>query len=256
MPTESTLDSICYKRNFLTEVVARVDLVSPLPSLANELPREISRTALANFPIDEPKPAFTQELLVSGKELATRKQEFTEWNFYGRNREKRLTIVPQAFFVVYKDYKNYENLRSEFLTIVESFFSHFEQAQLSRLGLRYINQLDVPGLSPLDWQDYVSKDLLSLFSYTIEEATPSRIFHSFEVVFDDFNLRFQFGVHNPDYPAPVRRRAFILDYDAYFKGLLEPKDIPECLNKYHDAIQKLFERNITDKLREVMNESA
>jgi uncharacterized protein (TIGR04255 family) len=256
MPTESTLDSICYKQNFLTEVIARVDLVSPLPSLIKELPKDISKAALVSFPIEEPKPAFTQELLVSEKELATRKQEFTEWNFYGRNREKRLTIIPQAFYVVYKNYEKYENLRSDFLTIVESFFSCFEQAQPSRLGLRYINQLDVPGPSPLDWQEHVSKELLSLFSYTIEEAVPSRLFHNFEAVFSDFNLRFQFGVHNPDYPAPIRRRAFILDYDAYFQGLLEPKDIPECLNKYHNAIQKIFERSITNRLKEVMNESA
>jgi len=240
----------------LTEVIARIDLVSPLSSLASELPKGVSKAALAHFPIDEPKPAFTQELLVSANEIATRKQEFTEWNFYGRNREKRLKITPRAFFVVYKRYEDYKHLRSEFLTIVDGFFGCFDQAQPSRLGLRYINQLGVPGASPLDWQDCVSEDLLDLFSYTVEEAVPSRIWHNTEFVFDDFNLRFQFGVHNPDYPAPIRRRAFILDYDAYFQGLLEPQDIPDCLDKYHGAIQKMFERNITNKLREVMDESS
>jgi uncharacterized protein (TIGR04255 family) len=256
MSTGPNLSSICYKRNFLTEVVARVDLVSPLPGLMNELPKNISKVALESFPIDEPKPAFTQELLFTEKELATRKQEFTEWNFHGRNREKTLTIVPQSFFVVYKSYEKYENLRNEFISIVESFFSCFEQAQPSRIGLRYVNQLDVQGPNPLDWHDYVSQELLGLFSYTIDGAVPSRVFHNFETVFSDFSLRFQFGVHNPDYPAPIRRRAFILDYDAYFQGLLEPKDIPERLDKYHSAIQKVFEQNITEKLREVMNASA
>ncbi len=256
MSAEPTLDSICYKRNFLSEVIARVDLVSPLPSLERELPKDISKAALESFPIDEPKPVFTQELLVTEKELATRKQEFTEWNFYGRNREKYLRILPQAFFVVYKDYEKFENLQNEFLTIVKNFFGFFEQAQPSRLGLRYINQLDLAGSTPLDWRDHINGELLGLFSYAIEEAVPSRIFHNFETVFSDFNLRFQFGVHNPDYPAPIRRRAFVLDYDAYFQGLLEPKDIPECLDKYHIAIQKVFERSITGKLREVMNESS
>jgi uncharacterized protein (TIGR04255 family) len=223
--------------------------------LEKELPKDISKVARANFPIEEPKPAFTQQLLISKKELTARRQEFTEWNFYGLNREKYLRIVPQAFFVLYKDYENYENLRSGFLAIVESFFNYFEQAQPSRLGLRYINEFDVPASSPLNWQEYISRELLGLFSYTIEEAVPSRVFHNFEAVFSAFNLRFQFGVHNPDYPAPIRRRAFILDYDAYFRGLLERKDIPECLDKYHIAIQKVFERSITGRLRKVMNES-
>lgn len=255
MSTELALASICYKQNMLTEVIARIDLVSPLPSLASELPKDVSKAALAHFPIDEPKPAFTQEVSISAKALATRKQEFTEWNFYGRNREKRLTIRPKAFFVVYNRYESYENLCDEFLDIVNSFFGCFDQAQPSRLGLRYINQLDVLGASPLDWQDYVSEDLLGLFSYTVEEAVPSRILHNIEFVFADFSLRFQFGVHNPDYPAAIRRRAFILDYDAYFKGLLEWQNIQDCLDKYHGAIQNMFERNIKSKLREAMSES-
>ena len=69
MLTESTLDSICYKRNFLTEVITRIDLVSPLPNLEKELPKDISKVALVSFPIDEPKPAFTQDLIVSEKNI-------------------------------------------------------------------------------------------------------------------------------------------------------------------------------------------
>lgn len=256
MQTDTALSSICYKRNFLTEVIARVDLVSPLPVLAEQIPKEISRIALDSFPIDEPKRALTQEVILSSdKEPATRKQEFTEWNFYGRNREKRLTVVQQSFFVTYKPYEKYENLRGDFLAISNGFFKHFEEAQPSRLGLRYINQLDVPGSNPLDWQEYVNQELLCLFAYTVNNASPSRVFHNFEVAFGDFNLRFQFGIHNPDYPAPIRRRFFVLDYDAYFQGLLEPRDIPDYLDQYHGVIQNMFERNITDRLREVMNES-
>ena len=229
-------------------------MVSPISSLGEELPKDISRAALKNFPIDEPKSAFTQELIVSKAELATRKSEFTEWNFHSRNRNKIMTIIPQAFFVKYKNYEKYENLHSEFLNIVDSFFKFFKEAQASRLGLRYINQLDVPGPDPLNWEDYIDKELLGLLSYNIAGSKPSRILHNLEVVFEDFNLRFQFGIHNPDYPAPIRRRAFILDYDAYCQGLLDPNDIPELLNRYHDAIQEIFERSITDKLREAMNE--
>jgi uncharacterized protein (TIGR04255 family) len=252
MSTQPDLVSICYKRNFLTEVIARIDFVSPLDAVAKELPKAFSKVALMHFPIDEPKPAFAQELLVSEKEIATRRQEFMEWNFHGRNRDKRLTLTPQAFFVTYKKYEAYENLRTEFVAVVEVFFSCFEQAQPSRLGLRYINQLDVPGENPLDWGRYVNDRLLGLFSYSVQDAEPARIFHNFEAVFRNFNLRFQFGLHNPDYPAPIRRRLFILDYDAYFNGLLEPREISSSLDVYHDAIQALFEQSITDQLREVM----
>jgi uncharacterized protein (TIGR04255 family) len=255
MPTKTELTSICYQRNYLTDVIARIDLVSPLPSLKKELPKEISKVALAHFPINEPRPTIQQSVKMSEKELSTWREEFTEWNFHGRNREKSLKITPQSLLVAYKKYQEYGNLREEFLGIVQSFFGSFDQAQPSRLGLRYINELDIQGVDPLDWKDYVSSDLLALFSYNVEGAKPSRIFHTLEVAFPNFNIRFQFGMHNPDYPAPIRRRSFILDYDAYFKGLLEIKDIPHCLDSYHCEIQTIFERSITDQLRRMMNES-
>jgi uncharacterized protein (TIGR04255 family) len=257
MPSDMTLDSLCYKRNFLTEVIARIDLVSPLSCLEKEITKDIRKKALGRFPIEEPKQAFAHEIILSEKESATKKQPYTEWNYFGPNREKQLTIIPPAFFVAYKKYYDkYEELRDDFIAISNAFFQSYEQSQPSRLGLRYINELTLPGDNPLNWQEYVNNNLLGMFSYTIDDAAPSRIFHNYEVVFKNFNLRFQFGLHNPDYPAPIRRRVFILDYDAYFKGAIEPKDIPDCLDQFHSTIQGLFEKCITGKLREVMNGNA
>lgn len=254
MTSGKELNSICYKHNPLVEVIARIDLVSPVQSIATELPKDFAKTVLLYFPIDEPKPAFSQELLMSSKELLTRKREFTEWNFFGRKKEKRLTITHEAFFIAYSHYENYETLRDEFKKISDSFFEHFPQAQPSRLGLRYINQLQFPGTNPLEWHEYITDDLLGMFSFGLENAKASRIFHNLEFLFDGFNLRFQFGIFNPDYPAPIRRRVFILDYDAYYKGLLEAPDITKALDSYHFQIQTLFERNITDTTRRKLNE--
>lgn len=250
---QNDLAAICYQRNSLTEVIARIDLVSPVEAIAKELPKDIAKAALRRFPIDEPKPAFTQELLVTPQELHTRKKEFTEWNFYGRTREKRLTITSQALFVSYNKYEAYEPFREEFCSVVEVFFAACDEAQPSRLGLRYVNELKRPGENPLSWSDYVDSDLLGMFGYEVEGAEPSRIFHNFELAFDGFNLRFQFGIHNPDYPAPIRQKVFVLDFDAYYKGLLEPGDIPGALDSYHLQVQRLFERSITDRTREILN---
>ncbi len=253
MDNEIDLNAICYNKNYLSEVIARIDLVSPLSSLEKEMPKEFSKIALEHFPIAEPKPVFTQELFVTQNELATRKKEFTEWNFHGESREKRLTVTPNAFFVTYKRYQKYENLREEFIALVEGFFRTFVDAQPKRIGLRYINELELDEENPLDWNEAISPEILGLLSYSVEGATPSRIFSTIEMVFNDFNMRFQFGIHNPDYPAPIRRKVFILDYDAYFQGLFENRDIASKLDCYHEAIQKMFERNIKAKIREAMN---
>jgi uncharacterized protein (TIGR04255 family) len=184
---------------------------------------------------------------------SVRKNEFTEWNFYGRKREKRASITPHFFFVSDRSYTSFANLREGFLALVNSFFESFNDAQPSRLGLRYINTIKAPNGSPLDWKKNISSELLGLFSFSIPNAEPSRIFHNVEFTYEGFNLRFQFGIHNPDYPAPIRQRVFILDFDAYHQGLLQSTELPQHLDNFHKEIQILFERAITPEFRELLN---
>lgn len=53
----------------------------------------------------------------------------------------------------------------------------------------------------------------------------SRIFRgcfTVEYNFGEIYLKCQFGIANPDYPALIKRRQFILDIDAYSAGAYEP----------------------------------
>lgn len=244
-----------YKKNFLTNVIARVDIASPQDTLKNKLPKELNNIAVMHFPISEPKSAFSQEFKITQSEFSTQKQDFIEWNFFGGKRDKRLTINQQYYFVEYKKYNNFETVKKEFVEFSEEFFNHFSEAQPSRIGLRYINEIDNHAENPLLWDKEINKKLLCLFKLNYSGSSPIRIFHNFEIKYSNFNLRFQFGIYNPDYPAIIHRRHFILDYDAYYQGMFDPSEISEFLVDFHSKIQDLFEDSITDKLREVMNET-
>jgi uncharacterized protein (TIGR04255 family) len=65
-------------------------------------------------------------------------------------------------------------------------------------------------------------------------------------------LTFKYGMHNPDFPAPIRKKIFVLDYDAYYQGLQEMSDILRNTAEFHDRIEKLFESSISPKLRAIM----
>jgi len=106
----------------------------------------------------------------------------------------------------------------------------------------------------LDWRDYIESSMLSLFAFPQDKAKLSRIFHILEYAFEEFNIRYQFGMNNPDFPAPIRQRIFVLDMDAYHQGAITPAEIGAALDKYHGSIQDLFEQSITDGLRRVMHE--
>ena len=57
---------------------------------------------------------------------------------------------------------------------------------------------------------------------------------------------------NPDYPAPIQKKSFILDYDAYHRGALNLEDIIPKLDKLNTIIKTIFERSIKDGLRNLM----
>lgn len=252
MPNAAELDAISYPNDQLTKVIARLDLVSPIEALGSELDKRVSRVALQRFPIAEPRRRVEQKIHFSPADAHTEKKSFTQWTFHGKNREKELAIERQSVTIIYYKYERYEGLREDFLAVLNAFFESYDQAQPSRLGLRYINELRIQGENALDWGDYVDADLLGTFGYTIPGGQPTRIFHNLEFAFEDFALRFQFGLHNPDYPAPIRQRVFILDFDAYHKGLFEPAGIAAALDAYHHSIQQLFEQCITAGTRDVL----
>ncbi|MBC8205351.1 TIGR04255 family protein [bacterium] len=254
METKREFENIYYKRNYLTEVIIRVDLLNHIEAIEKELPKNINSVAMHNFSIAEPRDAFIQRVEMSSKRIRTDRKEFSEWVFHSRDRGKSLIIGPQWFYITCSKYDKYENLKEDFIKLCNDFFKQYEEAQFSRLGIRYINSLKINKDNPLDWSKYINKKLLGLFNLSFENAKPSRIFHNFELNFSDFNLRFQFGMHNPDYPAQIKQNIFILDFDAYYQGLIEPKDVSDCLDQYHIEIQNLFEFSITDNLRGELNE--
>jgi uncharacterized protein (TIGR04255 family) len=144
------------------------------------------------------------------------------------------------------------HLKEVFFPAVSSFLEIYK-LQANRVGLRYVNNLTIENKETLDWESLIQSKLLSLFTFYPDPKKVSRVFNNLELNLGDFNLRFQYGMHNPDFPAPIKKRNFILDYDAYSSNLQDLNDITRNLDKFHQEIQNLFEICITDELRGIMN---
>lgn len=244
-----------YQRNYLKQVIARIDFLSPLASLKEDLPREIGDISKEFFPIPEPKEVTGQEVLFGPQpDQVERKQtHLTEWHFFGKEREKHLLITQEYLFVEFTNYTSFELFSDHFMSVVDALFSAFGDLQIKRMGLRYINNIELSGSNKFSWQPYLNRNLLSIFKAAPDQSKISRAFHSLDLNLSDFTLRFQYGMHNPDYPAPIRRKVFVLDYDAYTTGILSKDEVHGNLPIFHDQIEKLFENSITDKLRGMMD---
>jgi uncharacterized protein (TIGR04255 family) len=256
--TDGALDRICYKRNFLTEVITRADFVTPLPGLDSKLPPALTDVAMKQFPIFEPQSRLERqfEMKPVPGQITTKERSYTDWAFHGKNREKSVTLSQGCLIVRYTKYTRFEDLSADFSAVFNAVCTSFPDSRVGRLGLRYINTLDfeqLRGASVLDWSKYLHADLLGLFRFVKDSEDVSRVFHNIEYTYDDAQLRYQFGMHNPDYPARIRRHVFILDFDAFAQGLIEAQEVQQRLLRFHGLIQALFERSILEPLREQLN---
>jgi len=243
-----------YKRDFLNSVIIKIEFYDNLP-INKELPQGLIAIAQKNFPLFEPAPFIRKKYdfsKIGMKEAET--LEGTNWIFHGKNRDKSLTLEQSAVGIKYSKYSSFNDLKKEFFLVLDKISEMYPEARISRSGLRYINNIEINEKNPLSWGKYLNTNLLAIFKIPEDKNTISRAFHNLELKYDDMNIRFQYGMHNPDYPSIIRKKSFILDFDAYLSGEQEISKISDQINKYHDIIENLFENSIKDGLREKMNE--
>jgi uncharacterized protein (TIGR04255 family) len=247
------LDKTCYKKTFLKDVILRIDFGSRVESLSRSLPQKIASAALKRFPISEPQKGQIQAITVSPTTVESSTQDIMEWTYHGRTRKKTLVITPESLAITYTHYESFEVLCEDYRMVTKKLFKSINELSVSRVGLRYINILEIDGDNPLSWGDYVNKEMLGIIDMHPDKDNLTRIFHIVEYNDDGQQLRFQFGIANPDYPAPIRRRQFILDLDSYFSGDILEDQIDAIIDSSHTQIQRIFEQSITDATRAIMN---
>jgi uncharacterized protein (TIGR04255 family) len=248
-----------YKRNFLSKVIARVDFTPHLGISFGNLPEPLPAALKKRFSLAEHQVSEQPELEVSrGDRKAQAKFSLVRrdhWQFHSTKRDRYIEISESSLLINYTTYDCFESLLDDFLPAVEHFLQPVSKLNIHRLGLRYIDSFDFSDESnPTEWSKYLHGDLLTTFNLADNRKTVSRAFNILEFNYGDTNLRFQYGMPNPDYPAAIKKKLYVLDWDAYSMNLgLRIKDVKSYLTRYHDKINTAFEEVITDNLRKKMN---
>lgn len=246
-----SLDQICYVAPFLKEAIIRIDFPMPCAALSGALGAKLSKAALSKFPIAEPQKVQAQEFQFSGASFSANSREITQYTFHGKDREKSLIITPDGVAQTSKSYKSFELFLSDFMGFISSLKEAQPEQIANRVGIRYVNVIDMNEGNPLEWSEFINEQMLGIIDIG-NKANISRAFHILEFNFDTVNLKCQFGIANPDYPATVRRKQFVLDLDAQAVGAFDLSEIEPILKTGHQKIQEFFELSITDKTRALM----
>ena len=127
---------------------------------------------------------------------------------------------------------------------------------LTFLGLRYINQIHEDVIDDSNIQEYINKSLLNNVIFELEDNEGvSQLFSRLDLSKDDYQLTFQYGFFNPEYPDTAAKKDFILDYDCKLTKIdsVNSKfEVEEELKKMNKIIYDKFKYSTTDKLKELM----
>lgn len=243
---------ILYHHPFIKEVIVRADYSAEIPALAKAMPKDLYKVALGHFPIPVPQGYVNTEFLVGGGRSKQKAFGGTIWLFHGVDRRKTLTLGSDNVNVQYNTYGSFASLKEDFIDVVSCLCGTYKDLQFKRLGLRYANEITLSDDNVFAWGNFLRSQLLGILNVAEDQASICRTLGTLELVRDDHFVRFTYGVPNPDYPARVRRKQFVLDYDAYRQGALDLADVIQSLDSLHETIQAMFEGDITSELRRLM----
>jgi uncharacterized protein (TIGR04255 family) len=243
-----------YRRPIVNQVIAKIDFASPIEIEPGGPPGLVLVTLKKKMPIVSQGEITTSEVRFTPKGTQVQQQTATQWTYAAPDRLTEVKISKYAVLITYQGaaYKDFEDLAATFRPCVEAIFRCFPDLQAKRIGLRYIDKLELKDDEP-PWSTFFHETLgtkLPLDSRITGDL--ARDMRLLEYASAEGRLRIQFGQQGPDYPAPIKRSVFTLDWDASTDSLSTCDEIFSALDGFHKRINTLFEGVITKALRDRM----
>jgi uncharacterized protein (TIGR04255 family) len=167
--------------------------------------------------------------------------------FYNPVRGRIVKSGEDRFAVIFTRYKDFDEFRGEVKERVQNFCTLFNITSLSRMGLRYINNIHVHGNGqPPDFSKYIQPyaDFSRTGSTKVEQFGIDVLLQKADCF---LNAHSAFAAQPPS-PSGV----CILDFDAFVQGQTTLDKMDEFLEKSHYHIQVEFLSHITEQYKQLM----
>ncbi len=232
---------------FIKEVVFRLDFKQS-PNLTKDFLDKIRETLKGEFPDTENQSIVTLELGVQQAERVLREKTSPVVVLLNKKTNNRMIFEPNALSFDIASYENYTKFREIVNVVISSMLAYNPSIQVSRAGLRYINQISLPDGSPFDWSNKIAEELRCGLGFPELRSNLLKAMGVWEFDQDDCRIRFQYGMFNSEYPNRISKKEFALDYDCYCTEEGPLTSVLLNMDRFHKTIKGLFDRSIGDEL--------
>lgn len=183
-----------------------------------------------------------------------------------RQKTKIVTVQPDMFTVEVSDYDGFDDFRSLLTTVAQGIENIIQPDGISRLGLRYINEITVPESPPV-WSQWLNPSIVQpTFGTMVTSAWTGKVLYEIE---SDQKLALSYGTSDGPLvsPAgPLKRSdpaagpVFLIDFDSFW----EPSEIPElntkniidAADRLHAPLRGMFDHLVLPDLIDHFREKA
>jgi len=171
--------------------------------------------------------------------------------FQNSHAARVIKVSHENFVIAFNKYSRFEDFKDEVIQKVSSFCTTFQITSLTRIGLRYVNDIVLPR----------GETIQSLLRFV-------HPFTDFERVNIDAVEQFvnEVRLRHKDHLVTIRgvllapleggRHIYVLDIDCHSAIPQTSDNIPELLDEYHDTAQRFFLEHITEEYKQVMRAKA
>lgn len=244
-----------YKKNYLKQVIFRVDFENASLSGFEEMKELLA----GEFDIAKKLQGRSGnfEIKFDSNEVINSTEEIEVWQFTNSKTKNKFEIGPTHCLLEYFAYKNSDDLKKHINTYCEELLEKNNVSNLLRVGLRYINEIDISAIKKIsDWNTYIATDLISYINFLkSNNKIATRMLNQIETKTDDFNTVFKYGIWNNKYPSPITNSPFVLDIDGFTRLAVDfsKGELLRITSELNKEIENIFELSITDKLRKEMD---
>lgn len=220
-----------FKRNFLKSVACEIRF-TPLLIIKEKI-GEFQKKIRNNFPKHEKGFSIPKNF------------EFDEWVFISEDDRNKLRIFTDRISIITTLYDNFNPFYERVCNILDNFLESFQDIDvLTRVGLRYSNDIDIKSVNPLE-------DILKWFNPLIYENK----------IKDLTPIGFSVELRTPKGENIITcRNAFlriestryIIDTDAYTTREVRKKEIKPIIKELHDLAIIEFHNSIKDEFLTIL----
>lgn len=250
-----------FKRNFLTNVVLRIDFAEPVNGFNSEYFQKFKD----NFKNLYSDVEFQTRLLQSVELNFTDEQAKNNIKTIGNlgifkftNNKQTIEFDPMHFTLDRSDYTNFPEFIKTFEQGLGIIKVEHKIPEIKRVGLRFINIIKDESIKEIvDWPDYINESYLPKFDYTLKPITDSnytlrRNINDFYFSDGDFIVHLRLGIWNANFPSIITDNEFVVDIDCFSTILTNDEVMLKKVANMDHAAFKLFDHVIKEKMKNLM----